>query len=118
MTTKNLKTIYTSISKMTTILNSLTMFVFVYNNNQLSSITPSARYTQGTFGSTTGLNSNLLALDTKQIMRSYNTIVGISAFWVLTNNSFNYATNVNPNVSITASSTNVWSNFTYQYIVF
>lgn len=108
----------TCISAKKTKVNSFFVLVFLYNNAQLLAVSPPARYTKGTLSATTGNNALLMATDTLNTFRTYNTFIGMNAFWIIGGSFLNFDTLTTPSVSITASSTNNWKSFAFDYNVF
>lgn len=108
----------TSISAKKTKVNSFFVLVFLYNNAQLLAVTPPARYTKGSLSSTSGSNALLMAADTANIFRTYNTFIGMNAFWIIGGSFLNFATTTTPSVSISATSNNSWKSFGFNYNVF
>ena len=90
--------------------------IFAFNNVQLSTTTPTAaRYTYGTFSSTTGANSSLLW--NNAIIRTFNSLVGLYSFRT-TGSPFDFAITINSGTSITAKSANNWTKFGFNVVLY
>jgi hypothetical protein len=89
---------------------------FAFNNAQLATATPTAaRYTHGTISSATGINSNLVF--SNAVIRSFNTLVGLSSFRTVGSN-FDFAVTINSGSSVTAASASSWTRFGFNLVVF
>ena len=105
-----------NISPLTLTVYVLSSMIFAFNNAQLATATPTAaRYTRGIFSSSTGVNSNLLW--SNALVRSFNTLVGLSSFRTIGSN-FDYTITLNNGSSVTAASASSWTKFGFNLVVF
>ena len=77
ISTWDIKITLTSISAKKTLVNSFFALVFLYNNAQLLAETPPAQYIKGSLSGTAANNALLMATDTLNAFRAYNTIIGM-----------------------------------------
>jgi hypothetical protein len=105
-----------NISPLTLTVYGIFSMIFAFNNAQLATASPTAaRYTHGIFSSTTGINSNLLW--SNSLVRSFNTLVGLSSFRTVGLN-FDFAVTINSGSSVTAASASSWTRFGFNLVVF
>ena len=74
------KTTVKAIASANIFLDAIQILIFVYDDNLLSAVVPPAKYTWGSFADTAGKNGNLIAAGHANIIRSYNTIIGMTSF--------------------------------------
>jgi cysteine-rich repeat protein len=107
----DINVIIKSLSTKNTKLTSIYVMVFIYNNAKLALVSPAAAYTLATFSSTAANNAALQWSNVN--VRSYNTLIGLTSFYIKGDAFFNYMTFVNDGLIAAANSTNNWQQFSF-----
>lgn len=113
--TTSVKAVIQGLTKKSFTLNSIYFIFFVYNKNQMLALSPAANYTVGSFSGTNAVNSQLLVNDAANVFRNFNTIIGLTGFYISGDNFFNYQCSIIAGVSASATSTNNWLAFSFNY---
>lgn len=116
LSSTDVRIVISNISPQTLIIYQIHPMLFGFNNAQLATATPTAaRYTYGTFSSTSGVNSSLVW--NNPLIRTFNTLVGLYSFNTA-GSPFDFAITINSGSSVTAASTNSWTKFGFNIVLF
>ena len=117
-TTTTVKIVLTALTTQIFTINELGLCYFVFNPEKLLAITPSARYTVGSFSGTNGNNAILSWTGSPGIIKSYNAIIGLTGFHYKGESWFNFEHIITPGLSLSATSTNRWLKLEFDFLVF
>ena len=99
-------------------LANIVMMAFIYDASELQSLTRSARLTVAAFGSTN--TASLTTTEPTNSIRSYNTIIGIVGFHIVSLGYLQFTTTITPNnvMKFISSYTFSYVNFNYLFAIF
>jgi hypothetical protein len=106
-----------TISVVSFYLTSVIVGAFLFNYNELNAGTRPARITLGSISSVNGANT-LSYTDSGNIVRSYNTIMGMFSHHITSQANWQEKCTITPSTSITASSSYAFSYFALAYLIF